>query len=141
MKYLTLDYLYTHAFERAIKESTQDFEQSIENLEEETIDLVKTYLSRYYDISAIFGEKPIKNGVLTKIITKIIIYEAIRRNVYRKVNNDGYQEDYNWAMETLEKLNNGKMILADLPEKIPHSKRKNNDSLQSGNLSNKNFYI
>lgn len=140
MKYLTLDYLYTHAFERAIKESTQDFEQSIENLEEETIDLVKTYLSRYYDISAIFGEKPIKNGVLTKIITKIIIYEAIRRNVYRKVNN-GYQEDYNWAMETLEKLNNGKMILADLPEKIPHSKRKNNDSLQSGNLSNKNFYI
>ena len=128
MKYLTLDYLYTHAFERAIKESTQDFEQSIENL------------SRYYDISVIFGEKPIKNGVLTKIITKIIIYEAIRRNVYRKVNN-GYQEDYNWAMETLEKLNNGKMTLADLPEKIPHSKRKNNDSLQSGNLSNKNFYI
>ena len=140
MKYLTLDYLYTHAFERAIKESTQDFEQSIENLEEETIDLVKTYLSRYYDISVIFGEKPIKNGVLTKIITKIIIYEAIRRNVYRKVNN-GYQEDYNWAMVTLEKLNNGKMTLADLPEKIPHSKRKNNDSLQSGNLSNKNFYI
>lgn len=140
MKYLTLDYLYTHAFERAIKESTQDFEQSIENLEEETIDLVKTYLSRYYDISVIFGEKPIKNGVLTKIITKIIIYEAIRRNVYRKVNN-GYQEDYNWAMETLEKLNNGKMTLANLPEKIPYSKRKNNDSLQSGNLSNKNFYI
>ena len=57
MKYLTLDYLYTHAFERAIKESTQDFEQSIENLEEETIDLVKKLIYQDTMIFLLFSEK------------------------------------------------------------------------------------
>lgn len=140
MKYLTLDYLYTHAFERAIKESTTDFEQAIENLETETISLVRTYLYRYYDVAKIFAEPPVKNGVLDKIITKIIIYEAVRRNVYRKVNN-GYQEDYKWAMETLEKLNTGRMTLSDLPSKPKESTDNPKDSLMHGNLSNKNFFI
>lgn len=144
MKYLTLDHLYTHAFERAIVESTADFEQAIDNIEEETIDIVKTYLARYYDVSAIFGDRPIKTGVLTKIITNIILYEAIRRNVYRKAKGK-FEEDHKWAMDMLEKINSGKISLHDLPEKTtssnPTAPNKGGDKLMHGNLSNKNFYI
>ena len=56
MKYLSLEYLYTHAFERAVAESTNDFASTLENLEAETIALVKTFLSHYYDIELIFSE-------------------------------------------------------------------------------------
>ncbi|WP_372472694.1 phage protein Gp36 family protein [Capnocytophaga sp. ARDL2] len=115
MKYLTLEHLYTHAFERTIVESTADFTDAINNIETETIDIVKTYLSRYYDVSKIFSDTPIRTGVLTKIMTYIIIYEAIKRNVYRKIKGR-YEEDYKWAMEMLEKINAGKITLADLPE-------------------------
>ena len=141
MKYLTLDHLYTHAFERAIVESTADFTEAIDNIEAETIDIVKTYLARYYDVAQIFGDTPIRTGVLTKIMTNIIIYEAIKRNVYRKIKGR-YEEDYKWAMDTLEKINTGKITLADLPE-APKSNTspKTGGKLLHGNLSNKNFYI
>jgi hypothetical protein len=140
MQYLSLDYLYTHAFERAIAESTHDFAETLENLETETISLVKTYLSQYYDIDLIFSSTaPIENGVLKKIITKIILYEAVRRNAYRKVPAD-YKEDYQWAMETLEKLNTGKLTLQDLPPKT-NTDGSTKEMLLWGNLSNKNNYI
>lgn len=139
MKYLTEEYLFTHAFERAVTESTADFGQTLDNLETETIDLVKTYLSQYYDVSKIFSEtEPVYNGVLKKVMTKIILYEAVRRNAYRKVPTD-YNEDYKWAIETLEKLNNGKLTLHDLPPK--GSNENDNSRLMWGNLSNKNNYI
>ncbi|MRM94590.1 DUF1320 domain-containing protein [Riemerella anatipestifer] len=143
MKYLTLDHLYTHAFERAVVESTADFEKAIDLIEEETIDIVKTYLARYYDVASIFGDTPIRTGVLTKIITNIILYEAVRRNVYRKVKGK-YEEDYKWAMETLEKINSGKITLHDLPEKpsqVDNSNAPTGGKLMYGNLSNKNFFI
>lgn len=141
MKYLEIEYLYTHAFERAITESTADFDKTLENLESETIDLVKSYLSQYYDISKIFSlTNPIKNGVLSKIMTKIILYEAVRRNAYRKVPTD-YNEDYKWAIETLEKLNSGKLTLTDLPPKTNDDGSTDNSRLMWGNLSNKNNYI
>ena len=141
MKYLDLDYLYTHAFERAITESTADFEQTLDNLETETIALVKSYLSQYYNVAKIFDETdPVKNGVLSKVMTKIILYEAVRRNAYRKVPTD-YAEDYKWAIETLEKLNNGKMNLTDLPPKESTPDSPDTSSLMWGNLSNKNLYI
>ena len=140
MQYLNLDYLYTHAFERAVAESTNDFAATLENLEAETISLVKTYLSQYYDIDLIFSStEPIENGVLKKIITKIILYEAVRRNAYRKVPAD-YKEDYGWAMETLEKLNTGKLTLQDLPPKT-NANGSTKETLLWGNLSNKNYYI
>ncbi|WP_313214229.1 phage protein Gp36 family protein [Soonwooa sp.] len=140
MKYLDLDYLYTHAFERAITESTADFDKTLDNLESETIDLVKSYLSQYYDIDKIFSlTAPIKNGVLSKVMTKIILYEAVRRNAYRKVPTD-YNEDYKWAIETLEKLNSGKLTLHDLPPK-GNADGSDNSRLMWGNLSNKNNYI
>ncbi|OCW75098.1 phage protein Gp36 family protein [Elizabethkingia anophelis] len=140
MNYLTEEYLYTHAFERAVTESTADFGKTLENLETETIDLVRSYLSRYYDIAKIFDPvNPVRNGVLTKVMTKIILYEAVRRNAYRKVSTD-YAEDYKWAIETLEKLNNGKMTLEDLPKKEIDPTNPDNKFLW-GNLSNKNFYI
>ena len=141
MKYLTLEHLYTHAFERTIVESTADFTDAINNIETETIDIVKTYLSRYYDVSKIFSDTPIRTGVLTKIMTYIIIYEAIKRNVYRKIKGR-YEENYKWAMEMLEKINAGKITLSDLPEAPKNNASpKAGGKLLHGNLSNKNFYI
>lgn len=141
MKYLDEDYLYTHAFERAVTESTADFNNTLDNLEQETIDLVKSYLSQYYDIDKIFSiTTPVKNGVLTKVMTKIILYEAVRRNAYRKVPTD-YKEDYEWAIATLEKLNTGKITLSDLPPKEATDDNPTTGSLLYGNLSNKNLYI
>lgn len=141
MKYLTLEHLYTHAFERAIVESTADFTEAMDNIEAETIDIVKTYLARYYDVAQIFGDTPIRTGVLTKIMTNIILYEAIKRNVYRKAKGK-YEEDYKWAMEMLDKINAGKITLADLPEAPKNNTSpKTGGKLLHGNLSNKNFYI
>lgn len=144
MKYLTLDHLYTHAFERAIIESIADFEEAIDLIEEETIDIVKTYLARYYNVDLIFGETPIKTGILSKIMTNIILYEAIRRNIYRKAKGK-FEEDYKWAMEMLEKINAGKLSLHDLPERNANdgssNPNGNGGNLMFGNLSNNNFYI
>lgn len=141
MKYLTTDYLYTHAFERAIAESTADFDRTIDNLESETIDLVKSYLSEYYDVNKIFSQAaPVRNGVLSKIMTKIILYEAVRRNAYRKVPTD-YNEDYKWAMDSLEKLNSGKLKLNNLPPRTNEDGKTDNSRLMWGNLSNKNNFI
>ena len=141
MKYLTLDYLYTHAFERAVTESTADFNNTLDNLESETIDLVKTYLSQYYNVALIFSEtNPIQNGVLKKVMTKIILYEAVRRNAYRKVATD-YKDDYIWAIATLEKLNTGKLSLPDLPPKEATEDNPTTGSILWGNLSNPNNYI
>ena len=139
MIYITLDHLYTYAFDRSVKESTQDFDKTLENLERDTIALIKPYLCKYYDIKKIFDpETPVRHGMLIKIITKIILHEAISRNAYRKVSQNS-KDDYDWAMATLEKLNTGRLVLTDLPEK---PKQQNSTmGLIHGNLSNKNFYI
>lgn len=140
MIYLEKQYLETHIFSRLLNESSDDFVDMLDNSEAEQIDLMKSMLSARYAVDLIFDEQnPIQNGILKRILSKLVIYDAVRRNAARKVPSD-YKEEYEWAMEMLEKLSIGKIVLDDLP-KPGINPDGTTATTMSGNLSNKNFYI
>lgn len=140
MIYLEKEYLKTHIYERFLIESTSDFEQMLLNSELEWIDIIKSMLSSRYDVSKIFDTNtPIHNELLKRILSKFIIYDAVRRNAARKVPTD-FENEKKWAEEMLEKISVGKIVLDDLP-KPPEDTTGNNGSFMSGNLSNQDFYI
>lgn len=140
MIYLEKKYLKTHIYERFLIESTSDFEQMLSNSELEWIDIIKSMLSSRYDVAKIFDTNtPIHNELLKRILSKFIIYDAVRRNAARKVPTD-FENEKKWAEEMLEKISVGKIVLEDLP-KPPEDTTGNNGSFMSGNLSNQDFYI
>ena len=140
MIYLDKEYLKTHIYERFLIESTSDFEQMLSNSELEWIDIVKSMLSSRYNVVKIFDTNtPIHNELMKRILSKFIIYDAVRRNAARKVPTD-FENEKKWAEEMLEKISVGKIVLDDLP-KPPEDNTGNNGSFMSGNLSNQDFYI
>lgn len=141
MIYLEKEYLNTHIFERLLDESSEDFEDMLDNAELEQIGLIKSMLYARYNVNLIFDESnPIKNEVLKRILSKLVIYDAVRRNAARKVPSD-YKEEYEWAMAMLEKLAVGKILLDDLPKPQDNPDNPNNGKTMWGNNSNPNFYI
>ena len=111
MIYLNKEYLKTHIYERFLIESTSDFEQMLLNSELEWIDIIKSMLSSRYDVSKIFDTNtPIHNELLKRILSKFIIYDAVRRNAARKVPTD-FENEKKWAEEMLEKISVGKIVL------------------------------
>lgn len=140
MIYLEKEYLITHIFERLLNESSDDYSDMLDNSEEEQIGVIKSMLAGRYDVETIFDKTaPVINAVLKRILTKLVIYDAIRRNAARKVPTD-YKEEYEWAMKMLEKLSTGAIVLDDLP-KPPLNPDGTSGTTMHGNLSNKNFYI
>lgn len=140
MIYLKKDNLITHAFERFIDESSKDFQDTLINAEAENIGIIKSYLAALYDVKTIFNEtQPILNPVLSRILTKLVLYDVIRRNAARKVPED-YKEEYKKAMETLEKIAYGKLELTELPPAVDNEGNEKK-YLQYGNNSNPNYYI
>ena len=140
MIYLEIEYLKTHIYERFLIESTSDFDHMLSNSELEWIDIIKSMLSSRYDVVKIFDTNtPIHNELLKRILSKFIIYDAVRRNAARKVPTD-FENEKKWAEEMLEKISVGKIVLDDLP-KPPEDTTGNNGSFMSGNLSNQDFYI
>ena len=138
MIYLSQEYLQTHIYDKLLTEITTDFEQMLDNLEAEWIDVFKSMLSSRYDVEAIFNtETPIQNELLKRILSKLVIYDAVRRNAARKVPTD-YENEKKWAEEMLEKIAYGKLTLDDLPKPQDNT---NPGQFMSGNLSNENFYI
>ena len=140
MIYLDKEYLKTHIYERFLIESTSDFDHMLSNSELEWIDIIKSMLSSRYDVVKIFDTNtPIHNELLKRILSKFIIYDAVRRNAARKVPTD-FENEKKWAEEMLEKISVGKIVLDDLP-KPTEDNTGNNGSFMSGNLSNQDFYI
>lgn len=140
MIYLEKEYLVTHIFERLLNESSKDYDDMLDNSEEEQIGVIKSMLAGRYDVDTIFDNTtPVINAVLKRILTKLVIYDAVRRNAARKVPTD-YKEEYEWAMKMLEKLSTGAIVLEDLP-KPPLNPDGTSGTTMYGNLSNKNFYI
>lgn len=140
MIYLIKDNLITHAFERFIDESSNDFEDTLKNIELENIGIIKSYLSAHYDVDTIFDEdNPIRNPLLVRILSKMVLYDTVRRNAARKVPSD-YVEEYEKAMETLEKIAFGKLEIKELPPAIDDDGKIISNTL-FGNNRNKNFYI
>lgn len=140
MVYLSKENLITHAFERLIDESSKDFENSLKNIEAENIGIIKSYLGAHYDVDTIFDEdNPIRNPLLVRILSKMVLYDVVRRNAARKVPGD-FVEEYEKAMETLEKIAFGKLEIKELPPAIDDDGKIISNTL-FGNNRNKNFYI
>lgn len=140
MVYLNKNDLITHAFERFIDESSNDFDDALKNIEAENIGIIKSYLGANYDVDTIFDkDNPIRNPLLVRILSKMVLYDVIRRNAARKVPSD-YVEEYEKAMETLEKIAFGKLEIKELPPAIDDDGKIISNTL-FGNNRNKNFYI
>lgn len=140
MVYLNKNDLITHAFERFIDESSNDFDDALKNIEAENIGIIKSYLGANYDVDTIFDkDDPIRNPLLVRILSKMVLYDTVRRNAARKVPSD-YVEEYKTAMETLEKIAFGKLDIKELPPAIDDDGKIISNTL-FGNNRNKNFYI
>lgn len=141
MIYIEKEDLVAYAFERFIDESTQDFIPTLDKLETDNIALMKNYLKWRYDVALIFDEtSPVKHELLKRILSKLMLYDAVRRNAARKVPED-YKEEWNWAMKMLEDLNTGKFTIDDLPPKDDGDGDGTSSDSIWGNNRNDNFYI
>jgi len=152
MTYLEKEDLIIGSFERFIDESSGDTpgegetiedvrERILDKVEEKNIALVANYIGTRYDVDLIFDEDdPIRNELLINILVKLCLYDIIRRNAARKVPTDT-KEEYDKAIELLEKIATGKVPVTGLP--VPTDD--NGDPIQSntlwGNNSNKDYYI
>lgn len=140
MIYLNKDDLITLTFERLIDESSADFQDTIINCELQNIELIKGYIGSRYNIEEIFNIlTPIRNTIIVRVLSKLTIYDIIRRNAARKVPTD-YKEEYDKAIELLEKISTGRIKLKGVPPAVDEDGNINSNSLW-GNNSNKNFYI
>lgn len=140
MIYLNKDDLVTVAFERLIDESSADFQDTIINCELQNIELIKGYLSSRYNTDEIFNVlTPIRNTIIVRILSKLTIFDIVRRNAGRKVPTD-YKEEYDKAIELLEKISTGRIKLTGVPPAVDENGNINSNSIW-GNNSNKNFYI
>ena len=117
MKYITIKDIVTNIHESMIQSSVEKDTGILDAIELQTIDEIKSYIGARYDTSKIFGDTPIGNGMLTRIIVCIVTYRAIRRNAARKVPDD-YTEMQEWAYDVLEKIRDGIMTLPDAPSAV-----------------------
>lgn len=141
MKYITREDIEDVIQDRLFAESVvnvannQDIMISIES---KAIDLVISYISTKYDTSKIFGDIPIRNGILIQILSQIVAYRAVRRNSARKVPED-YVEVYKDAIKMLERIQSGAIRLENVPAKT--SEQGNTSKLMYGNNRNSDYFI
>ncbi len=156
MIFLEKDDLITQAYERLIDESTKDrnvmsepegeedpeviANKALDQIELQNIELIKTYLGSRYDVTKIFNPvEPIRNQLLIRVLTTLVLYDVFRRNAGRKVPTD-YKESYDKALETLEKIATGRLPVDGLPPKTDEGGNPISHSMW-GNNTNKDFYI
>lgn len=134
MKYLQQQDYEAYIQNRFFAESQSDNPLAFETIETQVVAEVADRLSGRYNTAKIFDpEKPIRSELLAKIITKIAIYELIRRNAARKVPQD-YVNDWEWAQKMLDKLESG-------TPKLPLPTTENGGNLMFGNNTNTDFFI
>lgn len=140
MIYLNKTDLIAASFERFIDESSQDTEGVIDVIESENIELIKNYLGTRYNVEAIFNElEPIKNGILSKILVRLVLFDLFRRNAPRKLPQD-IRDDYDKAISQLEKISTGRLPIDGLPVAVDDTGKPRSNSMW-GNNSNKDLYI
>jgi hypothetical protein len=140
MIYLDKNTMIAQIFERALDESTKDFEEVLDISEAENIDIMKTLLKKHYDVETIFNPTdPIRDTYLSRILAAMVISDVTSRNAYRKLGTFS-KDKKEWAEKKLEELNKGIIFLDGLPSK-PTEVTKPSGSLLFGNLSNSDFYI
>ncbi len=83
----------------------------------ESIDFMKSYLSRYYDAEVIFSKRDTYRSLnILKHLKNIVVYELYIR--HSRAINEVAQHRYNETMHWLEELNTGKFFDSSLPAKI-----------------------
>lgn len=116
MAFLTKDELKTVADQNIINKLVNLDDTIVEEIIEESISLMKSYLSRYYDAEAIFATAGSKrNKHVLKKLKDIVIYEIYERHT--RETNDVAARRYNIAMHWLEKINTGEQGDGTLPSK------------------------
>ena len=143
MYYIRKDNLISKTFERAIDESSKDFEQALTDSEAEHIAIFKTLLKRFYDVDKVFNqEAPIYNDLLGRMLTFLVLHDVFSRNAYRKYNpNSNTEKQKEWAEAMLDKLSKGIYILDDLPKPPTNEQKRSSARFLYGNLTNNDFYI
>ena len=117
MIYIKQEDIKANIQETMLQASIEKDSGILDTLEAQTIDEVKSYIGARYDTSKIFGDPPIINGMLVRIIVSLVTYRAIRRNAARKVPHD-YTEMRDWAYGVLENTRDGIMPLPDIPQAV-----------------------
>ena len=117
MIYIKQEDIKANIQETMLQASIEKDSGILDILEAQTIDEVKSYIGARYDTSKIFGNTPIINGMLVRIIVSLVTYRAIRRNAARKVPDD-YTEMRDWAYGVLENIRDGIMPLPDAPQAV-----------------------
>lgn len=152
MIYLEKEDLITSAFQRLIDESTGDTPTEGETIEDvrtrilnevesKNIALITSYIGTRFDVLLIFNEdEPIRNELIVTILVKLCLYDIVRRNAARKVPAD-FKEEYDKAMELLEKIATGKIPVSGLPGLTDGNGNPVSSNTLWGNNSNKDFYI
>ena len=143
MIYLRKENLISKAFERAIDESSQDFEQALTESEAEHIAVFKTLLECFPALASLFSsQRPHYNVLLARMLTFFVLSDVFSRNAYRKYNpNSNTEKQKEWAEGMLDKLSKGIYILEDLPKPPTNEQKGSSARFLYGNLTNKDFYI
>lgn len=115
MAFLTEEELKTVATAEIINLITNNDNSIVDDIITESIDLMKSYLFRYYNTDSIFSaEGDTRSRVVLKYLKDIVIHEVYIRRT--KIYNEVAKMRYDEAMLWLEKVGFGK-IDADLPRK------------------------
>lgn len=116
MAFLEKEELKTVADINLVDKITNLDDDIVTQIIEESIDLMKGYLSRYYDADAIFlQEGELRKKSIVKKLKDIVIYAIYSR--LKTGNNPQTEQAYSEAMSWLEKINTGEQGDGTLPTK------------------------
>lgn len=116
MAFLTKEELKTVADINIVNKITNLDDGIVEDIIDESIDKMKSYLSRYYDAEAIFAaEGSARKKHVLKVLKDIVIYEVYERHT--RDTNAVAARRYSEAMDWLVKINTGERGDGTLPSK------------------------
>jgi len=140
MQYLTDIDLQTGSYQIFLdNDPAANMPEIIDSIEAQNIALIRAKLNGRYDTGAIFSATgPDRHWLIVKILVKLVLYDLFRRNAARKIPED-IRQDWEWAMEMLEKIKAG----TEVPEGLPELTTDDGESpnILFDNRRNDNFYI
>lgn len=140
-QFLTTEDLQANIIDQFLNERSAEPQTAIlETLELQNIEIIKTKLKGRFDVTEIFAAVSAeRHYLIIRILVKLVIYDFIRRNAARKMPAD-FVKEWEWAMNTLEKIKAGK----EVPDGLPLIKNEDGEVVKKvihGNNRNTDFYI
>jgi phage gp36-like protein len=142
MAFLTKEELKTVSDINLVNKITNLDDTIVDEIIDESIDLMKSYLSRYYDAEAIFAQEgDARKKMILKKLKDIVIYEIYSRNKQGGI--EAVQPPYDEAVAWLEKMNTGVFsdrTLPPVPEEIDPTDGTEGDTRFGGNKRYSSIY-